>query len=270
MRHHRLPFRTVLTAGCLVLATAALPGQGDAAARIRHDATTMILPAGHLPLADVVAATAAFLQFNILFDEREVEASGRAVVLQVPMAIARDRAEEVIADLVYSVGFLLVPRDADKGLYALAAVDGPRLRDLLRLAPWRAPEQILARPNLKQPVNTVFTLRTINANIATNSLRPFFAQAGAAAPGQGFGLTFGTGGNNESLLLSGLQSDVAGAIELLRQIDGVPAAAPGALPAEGAGAIQQRIAALEEAVQQLQKALAALQEQQAGEGGPPR
>lgn len=77
-------------------------------------------------------------------------------------------------------------------------------------------DEILARENLKQPVQTVVTLQFTNANIATNALRPFFAG------NQTGGLTIGTVGNSSSLVLCGIQSEVSRAIRLIRTADVKP------------------------------------------------
>jgi hypothetical protein len=99
MRHSALRHLSPLTilASSLAFVAATLPGQvGTEAPKIQHDATSLTLPAGALPLQEVVDATAAFLKVNILYDRQEVLAQGGMIALQTPMTITRDKAEAAV------------------------------------------------------------------------------------------------------------------------------------------------------------------------------
>jgi hypothetical protein len=235
-----------------LLAAAPCAGQDKAPAPIRHDATTLILPARRIELKELIDATAAFLQVNILTNEAELQAPNKPVELQTPMSLGKQEAEEAVCDLLCTRGFVLAPRDLAKGLYEVIYLTGPRGRDLAQLTQTRTPEEILQRPHLKQPVSTVLPLQHTNANVATNALRPFF-QMGAG----GAWLSIGTAGNNNAILLTGLQSEVAKAIELVRKADEAPAQKPEAAAA-GGDDVQKRLAAIEQALTAMQKQLAEL------------
>lgn len=249
------PFRLALLAAPLALA-AALPAQETTAptSKIRQDATKMSLPAGSLPLKDVVDAAATLLGINILYDERELQEVGRSIALQTPMTIVREQAEAVVSDLVYHQGFALAPRNGDNSLYDLVSMQGPRAREILQLATRRTPEQVLLQPTLKQPVTTIVQLQNIDVSIATNALRPFVA----AYPKT---LTLGTTGGVRTLLISGIQNDVAKIIALLRESD-TPEAAAAAAEASPVAApwVHRQIGDLEQAVEQLQKQVAELRQ----------
>jgi len=244
-----------------------LPGQaGTEATTIHHDATTLTLPAGSLPLKDVVDATAAFLEVNILYDETEVLAHGGVIALQTPLALERGAAEDAVCDLTFGNGFVLAPRDAAKGLYELVFLRGPKARGLMQMAPQRTIEQVMSRPLLKQPVATSFRLQNTNATIASNALRPFFASTGGGAP---TGLTFGTA-DNQTMLVAGIQCEVVKAIELLRRVDVETENAAGQGAPEGSAPtqfqiLQLRIAELERTIAELRQEVATLR-QRKGDG----
>jgi len=243
------PFPTSLAVLALALPTAA---QGDTT--IRHDATTLILPDGKHQLADVVRETAEFLGRNILMDDGDRLGSA-AIELQTAVDVDHDGAEEVVSDLLFANGFVLCPLDPDKGLWRVINLAGPRGREVANHAVRRTPEEIMARPTLKQPVTTVVTLQRVNANIAVNALRPFFAQQG---PGPGAGVMFGTAGNNDTLLLTGIQSEVARAIEVLRQADmGAQGQPPAPDLKDRIARIEEQLARIEQRLQKLEKRLAA-------------
>ena len=65
------------------------------------------------------------------------------------------------------------------------------------------------------PIVTTVPLNNINSNMATNALRPFFAQSGSH-PG---GLVLGTAGDDASILLQGFGSQVAAAHQMLKLVD---------------------------------------------------
>jgi hypothetical protein len=244
-------------------------------APIRTDATTMLLPAGHIGLRELIDATATFLQWNILFAPSELQqsASGSMIELQTPMPVDAKSCEEVVSELLYNKGFVLLARNRERHMFEVVFIPGQRGREVMSGAETRTPDEVLARPTLKQPVSVVVPLQNTNATIATNALRPFFAQAGGA--GGAGGLTLGTTGTNNALLITGIQSQVADAIRLLRKVDGDTAGAAGAAagpagpgPAAGgpggagpAPALGDRISALEKAVQELTATIQALQKQ---------
>jgi hypothetical protein len=242
----------------LLLLCAVAPALAQDKPEIRYDATTMILPAGAHAIRDVVDATAKFLQRNILTDPQELAAAPAPVELQNAMQLDRKGCEEAVSELLFSRGFVLVPRDESKGLYEVVFMNGPRGRDLGASAPHRTPEQIRARPGLQQPVTTLVTLQNVNATVAANSLRPFFAGRKG-----GPSLTLGSTGDNRSLLLSGIQSEVASALEILRQTDGPP-------PGEGKGPpppdLQRKVAELEQTVATLLQRIAELEKRLGGDG----
>src|SRR5262249_52735311 len=97
-----------------------------------------------------------------------------------------------------------------------------------------------ARPQLRMFVSTTLLLKNINANIATNALRPFLATNN----NQLSTLILGTGGSNNGLVITGFQDQVAALVKTIRTLD------------EGAGKEQQtgdaRIAALERRIADLE------------------
>ena len=104
-----------------------------------------------------------------------------------------------------------------------------------------------ARPSLRVPVATVIQLQHVNAMVANNALRPFFSNLGSNNIGS---LSIGNIGNSTSLLITGMQDQVASAIGLIRQCD-VPQGEPKPDLDTRLAELERRIAALEKAIAEL-------------------
>jgi hypothetical protein len=202
---------------------------------IRTGKDGFVLPEGTIDLADLIDSAARYLQRNIFYAPQELAQapSGTTIVLQRELALDAIGCEEVLGELLYMRGFALLTVNADKNLYEVVFLFGQRAREVTLSAQRRTVDEILKRPRLKQPVITEIQLQHINASVATNALRPFFANQ--AGPSQnGLGLTFGTAGSNMTLLVSGFQDQVAQLIRLVQACD-VPQKDVG--PGEGPGQV---------------------------------
>lgn len=200
-----------------------------------------VFEAGTVELRALVDRCASYLQRNILIDPIEVQSTpaaqgnargkggqgadagtgtgtGLAFELQLPVVTDREGCEEMLYSLLWSKGLTMVPLDEAKGFYEVLSMHGQRARELLQRAVSRTPAEVLARPRLRQWVLVAMNLKHINATIASNSLRPFFATGGQASQ-----LSIGNAGNSSTLLLCGPQDAVAGAISLLQAADVVQA-----------------------------------------------
>ncbi|MFM1871352.1 MAG: hypothetical protein RL398_774 [Planctomycetota bacterium] len=204
------------------------------------------IEAGEVQIPDLIDRCAVYLDRNILVSPNEI-AGVVPVRLQRPIETDRDGCEELLAGMLTRSGHVLTVVDDKQGIYEVLNAMGPRGRELMGRAQQRTVEQVLARPRLKMPVTTTVSLQHINATIATNALRPFYASTGGMNVAGS--LTLGNVGNAGSLLLSGLQDQVAQAIELVRRCD-VPS------PDEAqAATLEQRIVALEQRIAALERAL---------------
>ncbi len=210
---------------------------------------TFQLASGAHSTKDIIDATARYLGVNILANKGELEMTPQ-IDLQSAVLLRGDEVEQFVGDLLWTRSLALVPR---AGSYEVISMVGSRGREVMTAAVMRTPEEILLRPSLRTPVTTTISLKHINANIATNALRPFFAQAGM--PAGGAGLTFGTAGSNDRILISGFQNDVARAIELVRANDQPPvnkAAAPSPAGAQ-LDDLAKKVEALEKRIEALEK-----------------
>lgn len=230
---------------------------------------------GVVELRTLIDRCSAYLQRNILADDNELAGGGpkaRArpaapaaagapaaaadgptgpfVELQLPVVTDAAGCEELLTGLLWTRGLALVPLDEAKGVYEVLSMTGPRAREVVMRAPQRTPQQVLARPALRQFVTVVVELRHTNASFATNALRPFFASTGSANSAT---INLGTIGNTTSLLLSGPQDVVATALQLVQTAD-VPQ------PPDARPEITQRLDALQRQNEQLAQRLAALEE----------
>lgn len=237
-----------LTLFAVLLLLATTRGQEPAkrAPTIRSDATTMIVPAGSWPVRTLIDATAKFLQINILCNEAEL-LSVKPVQLQTSMTLERSAAEERLSQILFGQGLVLVPR-----ANAMAEVlnqCGQRQKEIGDAAVLRSEAEILARREWYVPVKVTIRLQNANLAFVTNTLRPFFGVGGDRAMSLG---TIGT----DTLVLSGLQPDVAHAIELVYRADGRDPAAP--LESAAGPPVPESLAALLARVAELERRLAEL------------
>lgn len=218
------------------------------------------LPPGDHDLVDLVEKAATILGRNILWldSERQVaKGQGLTVTLNNPIKLTPPAFEELLANLLYTRGFAIVPVDPEKGFYEVISLYGSRQRDVVNRAPWRTPEEVLARPNQCEFVLTSVRLKHINATICTNALRPFFAQVGGGN-NVGSQLVIGNVGNQEAFVLMGFTDQICTALRMIRECDQPPTqppdpnmpGAPNPYPQ-----IQAQIKALQDQVAELQKAL---------------
>ena len=208
--------------------------------------TGFVLEAGDHNVLDLIDRAAEFLGRNILSEPATIMAAspGGAPVITIQNQIAVDAlgCEDLLSQLLYTKGFALVPIDISKGLYEVIAMYGPRRALIQEQAITMTPDEVLRRPNLKMPVVTSLTLEHIQVQVATNSLRPFFATAG-----QSGSLTIGNVGSNQAMLLRGFADQVAAAIRLVRLAD-VSSGSVYRGVEERMRELEKRIAALEEKV----------------------
>lgn len=140
------------------------------------------------------------------------------------LRIKRDRFKEdffsFFQTMLYIRNFALVPRgEGDLEVLEILSMAGPRAREVTNGARYVTPDELhLYRSQTGVPILTTVTLKHINAPIATNSLRPFFAQTGSAG-GPGGTPTLGNVGNNTAMLVQGFGPQVYAAVELLKLVD---------------------------------------------------
>ena len=149
--------------------------------------------------------------------------AGQKVTFLGTLTIKRDRFKEdfysFFQTMLYIKGFAIVPR-GEGSLEILEVVfgGGARQREITNGARYVTPDELPSyRNQTGVPILTTVPLKNINATIATNALRPFFAATGA--PQGGGGLTLGNVGNNSAMLLQGYGPQVYAASELLKLVD---------------------------------------------------
>ncbi len=212
-------------------------------------ARAFVLEPGEIELTTLIDRCAAHLDCNILVSPTEMAAGGgnTNVRLQKPVSTDRDGCVEFLTTILVRSGFALTWLDDKHTIGDVISLVGPRAREVMARAQHLPLEQVLQRPNLKMPVTTVVPLKHVNATIATNALRPFFASTGA--PAGAASLTLGNVGNSRSMVLSGMQDQVAQAIQMLRVCDVPPP------PDQTPPSALERIEALERRVKELEKKL---------------
>jgi hypothetical protein len=101
------------------------------------------------------------------------------------LRIKRDRFKEdfyaFFQTMLYIKGFAVVPRgEGPLEILEIVSMIGPRSREVTNGARYVTPDELhLYRNQTGVPILTTVSLKNINATIATNALRPFFASTGA-------------------------------------------------------------------------------------------
>lgn len=252
--------RAVLSAflSCIPVATAQDPVtiRNPAAAEITIGKQGFVVPKGELTLRELIDKAAIYLKRNIFYSPQELaQAGGQPVVFQNELAVDALGCEDLLSQILLMRGLAVLVIDPQKGLYEVVFMAGPRAREVYASAVRRTPAEILRRPQLREMVTTDVQLEHINAQIATNSLRPFFASHGGGGPSTS--IMIGTAGNDRSLLVTGVQSQVAQLLQMLKTCD---------VPQRDAPELEQRLVQLEQRIQQLQQQITALQQAQAKAG----
>ncbi|MCK5942191.1 MAG: hypothetical protein KAI24_09495 [Planctomycetes bacterium] len=121
--------------------------------------------------------------------------------------------------MLYIKGFAVVPRgDGDLELLEIVLMTGQRGREVTNGARYVTPDELVNyRFQTGVPILTTVPLRHINAQLANNALRPFFAGTGGATAGSS--VQIGNVGNKSALLLQGFGPQVYAAVELLKLVD---------------------------------------------------
>jgi general secretion pathway protein D len=154
---------------------------------------------------------------------------GNTVSFLGTFRIKRERFQEdfyaFFQTMLYIKGFAVVPRgEGDLELLEIVSMSGARGREITTGARYVAPNELEQyRYQTGVQILTTVPLRNINATIATNALRPFFASTGA--PTGGGTLTLGNVGNSSAMLLQGFGPQVYAAVKLLELVD-VPTEPP--------------------------------------------
>jgi hypothetical protein len=244
---------TTLSFAAVLLATFATAGRAQQAEKAQPRGP-FVVEAGETALSALIDRAAAYLDCNIVWNDRDLAAAGPvpAVRLQAPITTDRDGCLDFLADALYRSGFALTW--ANERLRIMEAINmaGPRGREVTNRATARTVEEVTSRPWLRMPVTVTLPLQHVNATIATNALRPFFASTGA--PGPGCSLIIGNVGNSAAMIVSGMQDQVAQAIRVVRECDLPQRPEPEVLDAQKrVGTIEKRLEALELRLEQLAK-----------------
>src|SRR5262249_23945075 len=105
----------------------------------------------------------------------------------------------MLNELLASRALVVVPVDAARQVYQVLSLHGQRAGEIYARAVPMSVDEVLRRPGRKQVVLVTMLLQHIDASIAVNALRPFFAVGNS----QTLSISLGTVGTNESLLLLG-------------------------------------------------------------------
>ena len=232
---------TLIGAAAIALSASPVPQGQDQ----KIQGKKLVLEPGTHAVTDLISKSAVALGRNYLFSKQEIASSPQQdVEIQNRLELDERGIEEVVSQMLYSRGRVMTPVDISRNIYEWIAMNGPKRSDIQARALRLAPEEVLSRSALKIWASTVVALKHLDANVAVNSLRPFFATNQS-----GSGLIVGSVGGSRSLLLSGFSDQVANAIRLLQDADQPQAEVQVGLT-QRLTELEQRVKALEGGVKQ--------------------
>jgi hypothetical protein len=171
-----------------------------------------VLKVGDHEIAQVIEDAAGFLGRNYILQPAELMGNKDTTVrLQKALNLDVHGCEEVVSQLAFIKGLMLSPVDPDRGIYEFISLSGPRRGEIR--ATFMAPEEVLKRRRLKLRVSTSLQFEHINAQLASNSLRPFFAQSSRGMP-----MSIGAMSSN-CLMIQGTADQVADAVLMITSMD---------------------------------------------------
>lgn len=215
------------------IASIPLPAQATTA---RAAEPQFVLAAGEHELRTVISAAASYLGRNLLMVE--TPPGDLKVDLQVPQKLDRDGCLAVVTQLAYLHGLVLVPIDADRGMWEFVNANGPRRNEIQARALMLPIEDVRKLKGARIMVTSVIPVQHVRATAATQTLRPFFATAGTAT------LNLGTAGTESAVVVSGFVDQVLSAAAVIATID-VPTKEKEPTAEDRVRALEARVAALE-------------------------
>lgn len=163
-------------------------------------------------------------RFTYNIDELTSGSSARNTVSFLgTFRIKRERFQEdfysFFQTMLYIKGYAVVPRgDGDLELLEIVQMTGTRGREVTNGARYVSPDELINyRFQTGVPILTTWPLKHINAQLANNALRPFFATTGGTQAGGS--VQIGNVGNKSALLLQGFGPQVYAAVQLLKLVD---------------------------------------------------
>ena len=176
-----------------------------------------VLEPGSYEPAQLIDLTAAFLQQTHLYSLADLQNNGDSTItLQTQVEVPGSHCLRVVAGLLYTKGFGLVERDPELGIYEWVSIVGPKRTEFMAQARSITVDQVLAQRYLPTCVRVLVPLQHVNANAVTNQLRPLFSMGGGSAAS----ITIGSAAGG--IVLQGVASMVANAVEVVRGADTPP------------------------------------------------
>lgn len=222
-----------------VLALACLSAVPQDTAKPQAAPTRFVLEPGDHEIPRLLEAAAKFLGRNYLLQPAELGGASPRVSLQTRMELDAAGCETVVSQLAFAVGLVAVALDRERGLWEWINMNGPRRMMLSSSALTVTSAELQQLRASKLWVSVQVQLTSLGANIAAQSLRPFFATSGV------IGMNIGTAGSENTVLLAGFADQVAAAVDMIKFAD---AAAPARPSNDRIEKLEARIAALEAAL----------------------
>jgi len=209
-----------------------------------------VLEAGTYPLKEFLLKCASHLGWNLLLDGTDFQNPMNTIDIQKTIRVDTKGCQEVMTTLALVRDFAIVPVDVSKNMYQAIFVRGPRRPTISTSASFMSPLEVKQHARAALPVVTVVRLKHISATKATNTVRPFFAGAGAGAAS----IQIGNAGDDESVLLAGFSNQVAQAMRLFEEVDQPSQQPPSTRALERLAVVEKQLADVQKRLARLEKA----------------
>lgn len=189
------------------------PQRGDPKA-----SSDFVIEAGTHEVTDLIDRSAKYLNRNYVYSDMDMQMSNEtSVTLQNKLTLDAVGCQEVVSQMAFSKGIVMVPVDEGRGLYEWVSILGPNRLHVVSRATEMTPDEVLRRRNQCRWVHTVCRLSSLPSEQIVSQLRRFLMTNNSHLPS----LEVGSAGNE--LLLRGFSHEVASAIEMIRKIEAASA-----------------------------------------------
>jgi hypothetical protein len=181
----------------------------------------LVVQSGEHKLGDLIDQAARYLKRNYLFSDKENP--GASFKLQESVVLNLKTCDEFISQIAFSKGYVMSPINHALGVYEFIYLQGHDRSRIPTSATAMTPKEVKAKSRHYIAVKTSITLKHLNADPITATMRSFFASRA-----RNESLTFAAM-TDRTILIAGFAPQVAHAIQLLEAAD-LPFVAKAPLP----------------------------------------
>jgi len=174
-----------------------------------------VIEAGTHDLRALLDRSAKFLNRNYIYSEADFELSPPTpVTLQTKVQINESKVEALLSQLAFTHEFIMIPLNAQQGLYEWVSLRGPRSSHVSSYANELSPDEVVKSRDRCMWVSTTYQLPEAYEISLQKQIRAYVHNLKI---GPMPNLTVGAAGR--SLVITGLSHEAASLIEVIRMIE---------------------------------------------------